>query len=125
MIACLLVGTACSAGSVPATEAPPSETAFTAGTCRAVAPDVLSIGRDAQRLGPGPEVDKALLDSLADAQTRLRALADTAEPTYKPALEKLSVAVGLVRLQARVGSYRPAEGNNLRTSYAAVLKVCT
>jgi len=127
---CVPALTACSGDSDssddgPTTPKQPAESAFAEGTCRSIAPDVLSIGKDARRLGKGGEVDKDILASLEQAQTRLRAVVEGAEATYKPALEKVVVAVGLVRFQAEAGRYQPMTGANLVTSYDAVIDVCT
>lgn len=103
----------------------PSATAFADGTCRAVAPDVLAIGRDVRRLGDGGEVDADVLRRLEEAQGRVRGLAETAEPSYKKALDDLVVAVGLVRLQGRVGTYAPEQGENLQRTYDSVVDACT
>jgi hypothetical protein len=109
----------------PTTPKQPAESAFAEGTCRSIAPDVLSIGKDARSLGDGGEVDKDVLTRLEQAQTRLRAVVEGAEPAYKPAIDKLVVAVGLVRFQAKPGRYQPQTGDNLVASYDGVVDVCT
>ena len=43
----------------------------------------------------------------------------------KPAFTELVVAVGLIRLQAHVGSYHQQQGDHLVTSYNKVIAVCT
>lgn len=103
----------------------PAVSAFTAGTCRVAAPDVLQIGRAAYRLPGKGEPSSSLLGDLASAQDRLRQLEPGAEPAYRPALSKLIVTVGLIRLSSSVGSYRPAQATTLRADYAAVVKICT
>ena len=124
---CSLALTACSGDSDkgPTTPKQPAESAFAEGTCRSIAPDVLSIGKDARSLGKGGDVDKAVLARLEQAQTRLRAVVEGAEPSYKPAIDKLVVAVGLVRFQAQAGRYQPMTGANLVASYDGVVDVCT
>jgi len=124
---CALALTACSGDSDkgPTTPKQPAVSAFAEGTCRSIAPDVLSIGKDARSLGDGGEVDKDVLASLEEAQTRLRAIVEGAEPAYKPAIDKLVVAVGLVRFQAKAGRYQPQTGDNLVTSYDGLVDVCT
>ncbi len=103
----------------------PLPSAFADGTCRTVASDVLELGRQADRLGKGGEVPADVLESLAKAQSSIRPLVEAAEPAYKPALQKLVVAAGLVRLEAKVGSYQPKTGAGLKKSYASVVDVCT
>lgn len=103
----------------------PAASTFTDGTCRVAAPDVLAIGRDAGKLGKGPEISSAMESSMATAQRRLQTLADSAEPTYEPALRKLVVAVGIVRLRAHTGSYATSLGKDVVSAYDGVLAVCT
>ncbi|GAC1440624.1 MAG: hypothetical protein NVS3B26_10400 [Mycobacteriales bacterium] len=115
---------ACSSSSASGLKQP-AVSAFTAGTCRVAAPDVLQIGRAASRLPAKGAPSGSVMDSLATAQGRLRQLEPGAEATYQPALSKLIVTVGLIRLSSGVGSYRPEQGATLRADYAAVVKVCT
>ena len=99
----------CSSSSSPGSSAPkqPPVSAFPAGTCRVAAPDILAIGREARALGKGGDVSSGALARLTAAQERLIQLAGGAEPVYQPSLNALTVSVGLVRLAAKVGSYRP------------------
>lgn len=122
-VLCAVAAAGCSAGS----EAPrrPPVSAFTEGTCRTAAPELLQISNDAGRLGSGGEVDKSVIASLTSAQDQLDAMAQAAEPPYKPALTKLVVSVGLVRLQARVGTYRTDQGAQLQRDVDAAIAVCT
>lgn len=103
----------------------PAVSAFRAGTCRVVAPDVLQIARDARRLGKGGDVPAQVLTSLASAQDRVKQVAPGAEPAYQPALTRLVVSVGLIRLQSGVGSYRTSQGQILQHDDAAVIAACT
>lgn len=119
-----LVLAGCS-GSSDGGSAPLLPSAFAAGTCRTVATDVIELGRQADRLGKGGEVPVDVLESLEKAQSSIRPLVEAAEPAYKPALQNLVVAAGLVRLEAKVGSYKPATGEGLKASYAKVVDVCT
>ena len=126
LCAAALVGCSNSNSSTPTARfSQPPVTAFAEGTCRTVASDILSLGSSARRLGNGGEVDPAVLTELEQAQGNLRPLVEAAEPTYKPALDKLVIAAGLVRLQARVGNYQAATGDNLKKTYAAAVDVCT
>ncbi len=125
--ATVLVGSLVLAGCSGSSDAAkaPAASSFAEGTCRTVAPDVLELGRDASRLGDGGEVPAEVLSSLEKAQTNIRPLVEAAEPTYKPALDKLVIAVGLVRLQARVGTYRVETGDNLTKAYELAVQACT
>lgn len=113
----------CSSSSSSGAKQPPVS-AFPAGTCRVAAPDVLAIGREAGSLGKGGDVSAAALSRLTTAQERLVQLAGGAEPAYQPSLQALTVSVGLVRLAAKVGSYRPEQGATLEQRYRAVLTAC-
>ena len=128
-LVCLLVSglalSACGGSSAGSGPSQPPASAFSEGTCRTIAPDVLQIARDSYRLGKGPEVAKPVLERLTASQARLRTIADGVEPAYAPALSKLVIAVGLVRLQARVGSYHVETGAHLQQSSAEVIGVCT
>ncbi len=113
----------CSSSSSPGAKQPPVS-AFPAGTCRVAAPDVLAIGRETASLGTGGDVSAAVLAVLTTAQERLVQLASGAEPAYQPSLQALTVSVGLVRLAAKVGSYRPEQGVTVDKRYRAVLQAC-
>ena len=103
----------------------PAVSAFTAGTCRVAAPDILQTGRAAYRLPGKGQPSSSVLADLASAQGRLRQLEPGAEPAYRPALSKLIVTVGLIRLSSGVGSYQPAQATTLRADYTAAVKTCT
>lgn len=126
LLTVLLLVAGCSGSSGrPAEPRQPPVTAFADGTCRTVAPDVLAIGRQLSRLGDGGEVPAPALEALTTAQAALRPLVEASEPAYRDALDRLVVAVGLVRLQARVGSYRTDTGDTLRAAYTEVVRRCT
>jgi hypothetical protein len=116
----LVAVSACSSGPKQ-----PAVSAFSAGTCRAAAPDVLQLGRDVGRLGKGPDVPRTRVDGLTSAQDRLDGIASAAEPSYAPSLRRLVTAVGIVRLRAHTGSYSPALGRDAMSAYDGVLAVCT
>lgn len=54
-------------GSEPTFEQPP-ESAFRAGACRGMAPDILAIGRDARGLGAGDAAPPPVAANLKAAQ---------------------------------------------------------
>lgn len=117
----LLVGCTSSSDAGPEL---PAESAFAEGTCRTAAPDVRAVGGTLSRLD-GDEVPAEVRDELREAQDRLFALAEAAEPTYKPALDVLVVKIGAVRIRADGNSYDEALGDELRTAYDEVVEVCT
>jgi hypothetical protein len=102
----------------------PPVSAFSDGTCRVAAPDVLALGHAGGQLGTGKTVDGAVKAQLKDAQDGLRTVTDGAEPAYKSAFSKLVVSTGFVRIRADGNSYDPALGRQLMTDYDAVLKAC-
>jgi len=120
---CLAVLAAGCGQSSSAATAPPVS-AFTDGTCRVAAPDVLALGKAARGLGSGPAVDAGTKEALKTAQDGLRTLAAGAEPAYKPSLDALVVSTGFVRIRADGNSYEPGLGRQLMGDYDAVLKAC-
>ncbi len=103
----------------------PSPESFRPGTCQAVAPDVIALGKDARRLGDDGVVEQEVKDSLREAQTRLSDVTETAERELQPVLTKLVTTAGLVRLRADGNTYEPALGKQLRRDYEAVVTACT
>lgn len=140
LVAALLAGTALTACQTvekapvatptPTISQPPSS-AFAAGTCSLAAEDVLAAGRDTVRLGDGGDgkVADEVKDSLRETQDRLAPLAETADatagPNVKASLDRLVVAIGLVRVRADGNTYEPALGQELRTAYDAAVLACT
>lgn len=126
LTACQAVDEAPVATPTPTISQPPSS-AFAAGTCSLAAEDVLAVGLDAVRLGDGGDgkVADEVKDSLRQTQDRLAPLAETADATAKPALDRLVVAIGLVRVRADGNTYEPALGEGLRTAYDAAVLACT
>jgi len=102
----------------------PAVSAFAQGTCRTAAPDVLVIGRTVGKLGTRREAAAKPLSEMTDAQARLDVIAKAAEPTYKPALRRLVIAVGLVRFRSQTRSYVVSLGSDVTTAYDGVLAVC-
>ena len=119
-LSALALATACSSGSSGPKQ--PAASAFADGTCRTAAPDVLTIGRQARKLGK--DAPASALGPMTTAQDRLDTITSGAEPTYEPALRKLVTSVGLVRLRAHTGSYEPSLGKDVLSAYDGVLAVC-
>ncbi len=121
-----LLLTACSS-SPDAPEEPqlPAESAFTEGTCRVAAPDLLELGRAIPRLGDDAKVGQDVQTTLQETQDRLFLVSQTAEPQYAPALSALVESIGLVRIRAVGNTYEPSLGKNLQTTFDEVLSVCT
>lgn len=122
----LLAGCTSSGGDdEPAAVPLPAESSFAEGTCRQAAPDVLAVGGALPRLGDGGDVEQDVKDELREAQDRIFALAETAEPVYKPALDELVLALGIVRVRADGNTYETSQGELLKDAYEDVVEVCT
>lgn len=102
----------------------PAEEDFAEGTCRTAAPDVRAVGELIPRLGDGPKVAADVKAELTEAQDRLVAIADGAEPELQPALRALVEAIGIVRIRADGNTYESAQGEALTRGYERVLDVC-
>lgn len=102
----------------------PAEDDFAAGTCRTAAPDVRAVGEAIPELGDGGKVASDVKDDLREAQDRLAALADGAEPELQPDLQGLVEAIGIVRIRADGNSYESAQGQALTRAYERVLDAC-
>lgn len=127
----LLAATACTGGGTSAKPGPtlkqPAVAAFTAGPCRAMAPDLLTIERDAAKLGSATTVSEPVLGRLKDAQGRIRALQPSfaADKVLTPIVEDLVVAAGVVRLTAVSNVYKPTYAADLHRTAAAAITSCT
>ena len=104
--------------------AQPKVSAFADGTCRVAAPDVLAIGKVGEGIRGTTKVDAAARAALRESQTRLKALAEAAEPAYKPSLDALVVSTGFVRIRADGNTYDTAVGEQLMKDYSGVLRAC-
>ena len=102
----------------------PAEDEFAAGTCRTAAPDVRAVGEVIPELGDGGKVEPDLREELREAQDRLVAIADGAEPALKDDLQGLVEAIGIVRIRADGNTYESAQGQALTRAYERVLDAC-
>lgn len=125
LLAVLLLAACSGSDQSPTGPQLPQESAFAAGTCRAAAPDVLAVGRELPGLGSDKTVPREAKDALREAQARLGALAEAAEPTVKPSLDDLVVSIGLLRIRADGNEYAPSLGDAVQDAYTSVVKVCT
>lgn len=112
----------CSSGS---TFAQPAAKTFHAGTCRTIAPQVLSVGRDARKLGTAKIAPTDVRDRLKQAQEALIAVAPTADTAVATPLSKLIVSIGLVRIRADGNEYAPDLGTALSGAYDTMITACT
>ena len=110
---------------VESVKAQPPPTAFREGSCQVGAPDILALGRDADRLGDGPGLDEEVTRSLAETQERLAELAQGVEPELKPAFDNLVVSTGLVRIRAVGKGYERQLGVEMAKAYDDLVALCT
>ena len=128
LLGLLLVGCTSSGGSAPSAPSGPrvpAESEFKAGTCASLAPDVIAVGQAIPKLGSGGDVEQDVKVSLRDAQDRIFAVTEAAEPDLKPALDELVVKIGIVRVRADGNTYETSLGELLTKAYDGVLDVCT
>ncbi len=111
-------------GSEPTFEQPP-ESAFRAGACRGMAPDILAIGRDARNLGAGDAAPPPVAANLRAAQDRLRAVQPTLEPDVAPLVDDVVVAIGDVRLASVVNGLTASMATDLSAKYERLVGGCT
>ena len=124
LLVSLLLAAGCSDGAGDEPDVPPAD-AFADGTCSTVAEDVRTIGRLLPTIGDGPKVDQEVLDGLRTSQDGLRAVAEGAEPALQGPLQKLSQAVGFIRIRGVGSTYEPFLGEDAQQAYEKVLDVCT
>lgn len=120
----LLAGCNGSSGSHDALTQP-KPSAFKDGPCRAVADPVLTIGRDARKLGTGASPPSDVRADLKTAQDAVAAVRPGLEPALAARFSRLVVAVGLVRLRSDANTYAPSLGTSLSEAYDAVVSACT
>ena len=135
LLAVLLAGaTGCSSGSpatAKASDAPtlkqPPVTAFAAGPCRSMAPDLLGIERDALQLGTTPTPPEPVRLRLKQEQDRIRALQPSfkADKVFAPVVQELVVAVGVARLASDTNEYKASYAADISRTDAAVIAACT
>ena len=119
---CALVLAGCSSGS---TFAQPEASTFRAGTCQTVASQVLSVGKDARKLGTSTTPPADVLARLKSSQEALIAVQPSADAAVVEPLGKLVVAIGFVRLRSDGNTYEPDLGTALSTAYDALVTTCT
>lgn len=112
--------TACSGSGF----AQPSPRAFAPGSCRALAPAVLQLGRTLHGLGTSAPSD-AERASLKRAQSDVRARQTDVPGSLAPTVDELVTKVGLLRLRTDTDSYTPALARDAMAAYRDLVKACT
>jgi hypothetical protein len=109
----------------PAGFRPPPASSFRAGDCAAIADDLVALGRATYDLRGVASPDQTARDTLLGAQDRVAAIAETADPSVKPALDRVVLTSGLVRIQADTRMLKPEVLDDLRAAYEAAVAACT
>lgn len=122
----MLVTAGCAgSSSSQSTFVQPKPAAFKDGPCRAVADSVLSIGRDARKLGKGSTPPRGVRDDLKSAQDAVAAVQSGLDPALVVPFSRLVIAVGVVRLRADSNTFDPSLATSLSTAYDGVVSACT
>lgn len=120
-----LLGACTSDPPAPARFRPPAQSAFTAGPCALVGPDLVALGRATYALRGVTAPDQAAKDELTSAQDRVDAVAQSADAQVKPALSQVVVMAGLVRIRADTKLLDADTLGDLRTAYDQAVDACT
>lgn len=113
----------CAAGCTSSQGLPrPSE--FRAGSCQHLAPDILQVAADADRLGAGSTPPSDVRDALARAQGRLRTSLPDSSHDLAAATNDVIVAIGVVRLGSDTNAYTPAAGADMGRAAKRVIALC-
>lgn len=103
----------------------PPVSAFRQGACQSMAPDILSIGRDARRLGTSATPPQDVRDALKASQDRIRAVQPSLDPDLAAPVEDLVIAVGVVRLRSDTKGFTTAAASDLSAAYQRLVDACT
>jgi len=110
-------------GSPPAPSLPQAAS-FAPGVCRQLAPDLIETLRLAQADHSAPDGIATLARALVPSQEKLYGELDTAG-AYAADLERVTTAVGFLRLRSDAGTYQPALLTEVRTSTRHLVDRCT
>lgn len=123
LVAAVILGTAaCSSDGGPAPV--PAAESFTAGVCRQLAPDLIETLRLAEADHSAedgiPTLARALIPSQEKLYNRIGAAGE-----YAGDLERVTTAVGFLRLRVDAGTYEPALLTEVTTSTRRLVDRCT
>lgn len=126
LAAALLSGcTSDDAAPAPVTFTPPPPGALDDGPCALAAEDVVVLGRLAVDLRGQASPDQPLRDELRDAQARVSGVADGAGPAVEPALDRLVLRTGAVRIAADTGMLKDETLEALSEAYDEAVGACS
>ena len=103
----------------------PGPGAFDDGPCALVTDDVVELGRLTVDLRGVPAPGQADEDRVLSAQERVAAVAETAPASVKPALDRLVLRAGLIRLQSDTGMLSDDTLDAVREAYDEAVAACT
>lgn len=130
LLPCLLLGAAllvagCTSDPDPEAFRPPPPGSLAGGPCDLVADDLVALGRLAFDLRGEPDPGRSAAEALENAQDRVAAVAETADPVVKPALDRLVLTTGLVRLQVDTRMLRDQVLENMDVAYDEAVRACS
>ncbi|MCW2672176.1 MAG: hypothetical protein JWP14_765 [Frankiales bacterium] len=118
----LIVAASCSGGASSFHQ--PRASAFTAGSCRDLAPSVLRLGRDLHGLGSNAPTREQQA-AIKAAQTDVRNLQPRLPTSLAAVVQELVTTVGILRLRTDTDSYDPSLAGTAMTAYRGVVTACT
>lgn len=104
--------------------AQPRPSAFSSGSCRALAPSVLALGKDLHQLGSKTPDDNQRT-ALKDHQGELRMRQAGLPAELAPIVQTLVTTVGVVRLRTDTHSYTAVLADDAMSAYRKVVAACT
>ena len=125
LLAAALLATGCTSDPEPAAFRPPPAGSIQDGPCALVADDVVALGRLAFELRGVAAPDEASSTALESSQDRIGAVAESADPAVKPALERLVLTAGLVRIQVATAMLRDEVLENMDVAYDDAVRACS
>lgn len=125
LLTAALLASGCTSDPEPETFRPPPAGALEDSPCALVAEDVVVLGRLAFDLRDVDDPDDASASALESAQVRVDAVAESADPAIKPALERLVLTTGLVRIQVATKMLRDEVLKNMDVAYDDAVRACS
>ena len=125
LLVAVLLAAACTSDQEPEAFRPPPAAPLEDGPCALVAEDVVVLGRTAFELRGVSAPDAASSAAIESAQVRIAAVAETAEPAVKPALDRLVLTAGLVRIQVATKLLRDEVLENMDVAYDSAVRACS
>ena len=125
LLAAALLATGCTSDPEPEAFRPPPAGSLDDGPCALVAEDVVALGRLAFDLRGVAAPDEASAAALESAQVRVNGVAESADAAVKPALERLVLTTGLVRIQVATKMLRDEVLANMDVAYADAVRACS